>query len=175
MIIGISQPSSVLLSKSRFQRSYNWDVLLPDISLPIGGLEGFALAQYVQDVSFGDYSISEISKIRVGPYEANYAGLFTVDKVKITFLKPVPDFICNYFYAWKNLIIDSKTGIYNVKSKYRKTIYIRFLDTTGVSIERWKLTGCFPTSFPKFDNLSYKTEDIVTIPIELSVDKIERE
>lgn len=195
LVVGISQPTDMVLGVSRLQRNYLWDVLLPDIhSLSsmggilgkigqglenfnpgqgLGGFEGMALSQYCQAVEFGDYNIEEIIKMRYGAYQANFPGLFSIDKVRLTFLKTMPDIIVPYFYAWKNLIVD-QNGLYNVKSKYQKTIYIRFLDATGITIQRYKLTGCFPTSFPKY-TLDYKNNEVTQITVELAVDKLDIE
>lgn len=187
VVVGVSQPTNFVLAKSRYQRVYNWDVLLPDVSSLFGqskgilgsigkileGVQGLSIGQYCQNVEFGDYSINDLISMRYGPYSANYPGLFTIDKVRMSFLKPVPDIVSMYFNAWKNLIVD-KNGLYNVKSKYAKTIYIRFLDSTGISIHRYKLLGAFPIIFPKY-NLDYNQNDVVKIQIEFSVDKIDME
>lgn len=187
VVIGVSQPTSFILSKARLQRTYNWDVVLPDISSLFGkstgilgsigkvleGIQGFAVSQFCQSVEFGDYSLNEISTIRYGAYQANFPGLFVADRVRMSFLKPMPDVVSMYFYAWKKLIMDAD-GLYNVKSKYQKTIYIRFLDSTGISIQRYKLTGCFPVSFPKY-MLDYERSGVERVNIEFMVDKIEME
>ena len=93
-LVGVDVPVDWLLSKARFQRNYLWDVILPDIlqkpgqGATVGGsLIGFGLSQLIQKISFGDYSIGTSNKMRYGPYEATFAGLFEVDKIKITFLK----------------------------------------------------------------------------------------
>ena len=130
-VIGISQPSSIVLQYSRLQRNYLWDVLLPDINSPLAkipvvgkileGVQGLAMTQYVQGVSFGDYDIEQTT-MKYGAYQANFAGLLKANEVSITFLKPMPDFISSYFYAWKNLIVGSD-GLYNPKNKYQKNIF----------------------------------------------------
>ena len=168
--IGISQPSSLVLQYSRLQRNYLWDVLLPDIGLAIGGLQGLAMTQYVQGVRFGDYDI-ERTVMKYGPYRANFPGLLSVGDVTITFLKPMPDFISSYFYAWKKLIVND-AGEYQSKNRYQKNIYVRFLDSTGIAINSYKLTGCFPTKFPTYD-LDYDNNTVTKFSVTLAVDKIE--
>lgn len=176
--IGISQPSSLILRYSRLQRNYLWDVLLPDVSSPIGnlagglleGVQGLAMTQYVQAVRFGDYDI-EREVMKYGPIRASFPGLLTANDVTITFLKPMPDFISSYFYGWKQLIVDVN-GLYQPKSKYQKNIYVRFLDATGIAINRYKLTGCFPLKFPTYD-LDYENNTITKFSVTLSVDTIE--
>jgi hypothetical protein len=78
---GLSTPTDFILSKARLQRSYNWDVLLPDIDLSAGGLIGFGLGQLVREVQFQDYTIDNPNTMRYGPYQAHFAGLFTVIKL----------------------------------------------------------------------------------------------
>lgn len=176
--IGISQPSSLILQYSRLQRNYLWDVLLPDITTSLrdmagGILEGFqglAMTQYVQGVRFGDYDVERIV-MKYGPYRANFPGLLTIGDVTLTFLKPMPDFISTYFYAWKKLIV-GVDGMYRPKNDYQKNVYIRFLDSTGIAINRYKLTGCFPIKFPAYD-LDYENNKVTTFSVTLAVDTLE--
>jgi len=181
-VLGISQPSALLLSKSRLQRSYLWDVLLPDMNSALGsltalgglleGFQGLAVAQYCQGVQFGDYDIEDIV-MKVGPYQQHFAGLLSVQDVTLTFLKPSPDFVTYYFNGWRDLIID-KTGLYKPKRSYQKNVYVRFLDATGIAINRYKLIGCYPRVFPAY-NLDYLSNDITKVVVKLVVDKIEIE
>jgi len=170
-MIGITQPTTFTLQYAKFQRNYLWDVLLPDIGVDLGGLVGFAMGQLVQSVSFGDYSIVDGPKMRFGPYEAHFAGLFTVPDIRMTFLKTFPDAVSSYFNAWKNLIIDAN-GIYSTKSNYQRTIYVRFVDMTGISMGQYKLIGCFPTIFPNY-NLSYDDNKVTKVEVKFTVDAIE--
>ena len=167
-ILGISQPTTLPLQYARFQRSYLWDVLLPDINI---GLSGVIVSQLIQNVKFGDYNIS-LSDMKNGPFIFNYAGLMKIEnKVEITLLKTMPDIITPYFAAWKELIVD-KQGLYHPKTNYAKNIWVRFLDSTGVAIGKYKLIGAFPTTFPSYD-LNYTEEKVTTINIGFSVDKVE--
>lgn len=170
---GVSVPVDWILAKARFQRNYLWDVLLPDIGLSAGGLIGFGLGQLVRGIQFGDYSMDTSRTMRVGPYQANYAGLLTVNQVRITFAKTMPDAVSAYINAWKKLIVGSD-GLFNPKSKYQKDIYVRFIDSTGIALGRYKLIGCFPVIYPKYD-LNYENDAITTVVVEFAVDKVEYE
>ena len=170
----ISQPTDFVLGHLRFQRDYLWDVLLPDIGFNIGGLGGLFVGQLVQSIQFGDYSMETPSTMRVGPYTASFAGMLTVDRVQISFLKTMPDAISAYFNAWKNLIVD-KSGLFHPKNDYQKNIYIRFIDSTGIAFGRYKLIGAFPITFPKYSNLNYESNTVTKVNIEFRVDKIEYE
>jgi len=171
----ITQPTDFVLSKIRLQRNYLWDVLLPDIGNFFGintmGLVGLTIGQLVQSVQFGDYSIENPSVMRVGPFQASFAGLLTVDKVQMTFLKTQPDAVSGYFNAWKNLIVDQQ-GLFQPKSKYQKTIYVRFIDSSGIAFGRYKLIGCFPSMFPKYQ-LDYDKSDVTKVTVVFTCDKIE--
>lgn len=165
--IGLSQPTTFPLQYVRFQRSYLWDILLPDISI---GLSGVVISQLAQEVSFGDYNISP-NDMKSGPFELKYAGLMKIDKVDITLLKVMPDIVTPYFNAWKELIVD-KQGLYHPKANYAKDIWIRFLDSTGLSIGKYRLIGAFPITFPSY-SLNYRDEDVTKIKIGFSVDRVE--
>jgi len=168
--VGLTQPTNTVLRSARFQRDYLWDVLLPDIGMATGGLIGFGLGQLVQSVSFSDYDI-ESEGTRFGPQEAFYAGKLKVGNISMTFLKTMPDVVSSYFNSWKNLII-TQDGLYNVKSKYQKNIYIRFVDQSGLSMGQYKMIGCFPIKFPSY-NLSYDSDSVTKVTVEFKVDKIE--
>ena len=170
---GLSVPVDWILAKTRFQRNYLWDVLLPDIGISTGGLMGFGLGQLVRKIQFGDYSMDNSRTMRVGPYQANFAGLLKVDRVRITFVKTMPDAVSAYINSWKNLIIGTD-GLFKTKDKYEKIMYARFLDSTGIALGRYKLIGCFPVIYPKYD-LNYENNDLTTVVVEFAVDKIEYE
>jgi hypothetical protein len=170
---GLSNPFVQPLTYLRYQRNYMWDVLLPDVGINLGGLAGFGVAQLVQEVSFGDYSITEASIMRYGPYQASFAGLFTVTPIKMTFLKMMPDMVSAYFNAWKGLIID-QNGLYYPKSHYQKTIYVRFNDQSSIAIGQYKFIGAYPTKYPDY-SLSYDSNKVTTVNVEFTVDKIEYE
>lgn len=188
---GIHIPNDQLLSRVRFQRSYLWDVLLPDITsrmfrgaipngpggqagIPTFGLIGFALAQLVRNVQFGDYSMNDIITMRAGPYQAHFAGLLTVNDIIITFNKTAPDAVSTYINEWKKLMVDPVTGLFLPKSSYQKTIYIRFLYSEGLAIGRYKFIGCFPRIFPRY-SMDYDNDLITTTQVTFAVDKVEYE
>jgi hypothetical protein len=165
--IGISQPTTFPLQYARFQRSYSWDIVLPDISI---GLSGVIISQLVQEVSFGDYNITQ-ADMKSGPYELKYAGLMKIGKVDITLLKTMPDIVTPYFNAWKELIVDAQ-GLYHPKNEYAKVIYVRFVDSTGLAVGKFKLIGAFPIDFPTY-SLNYDDNKIIPIKVGFSVDKVE--
>jgi hypothetical protein len=153
------------LASKIFQRVYMWEVVLPDL----GGIAGTEVSKYIQDVDFGDYSITELAVMRYGPFQNKYAGSFSIPPVQLKILNPVPDIITLYFNYWKSLIV-SDAGYFSVKSNYAKTMYAILYDTTGAETARFKMEGTFPKTFPAH-HLSYKEEKIVDFDVELSIDR----
>jgi len=154
--------------EQKFQRSYMWEFLLPDL----GGVPGTEVSKLCQEVKFGDYSMNDLSVVRYGPFRAGYAGLFEITEVTATFLKPNPDIVTEYFYQWREKIV-SKTGSYFPKANYSKEGFIIMYSTTGEEVERYKLRGLFPKNMPAY-NLSYSTEEVVKLEFVLNVDMIEK-
>lgn len=149
------------------QRTYNWQLIMPH---NFRGNIGFLVSQYCQDVRFGDYSMRELSKMRYGPYQRSYPGLQDIDSAILTFLVPVDNSVYDYFYSWNELIVDVH-GHYHPKNEYKKNIYVILYDRTGVQSTKFVLKGAFPKMKPKLV-LSYASEGITTLTMELSVDYI---
>jgi len=152
------------------QRTYNWQLIMPH---NFRGNIGFLVSQYCQEVRFGDYSMREISKMRYGAKQRFYAGLQDIDSVTLTFLVPIDNSVYDYFYSWSELIVDAR-GYYYPKNNYKKTIYVILYDRTGIQSTKFILKGVFPKVKPKLA-LSYASEGIELLPMELSVDYIEPE
>lgn len=150
------------------QRSFNWQLIMPQ---NINRIVGYLVSQYCQEIRFGDYSIGEVSALRYGPKQRFYAGLETIDTVTLTFLKPTDNSVLTYFYGWSELMID-KDGYYYPKNNYKKNIYVILYDRTGIQTTKFILKGVFPKRKPSYF-LSYASEDIAKLEIELRVDSIE--
>ena len=162
--MGLIQP---LLSNVHFQRTYMWELVLP----MVGFMPGVLLCPLAQSISFGDYSFEHSDSTRFGAFEAKYPGILKVNEMSMTFLKAVPDIVTTYFTLWRKLMV-SASGLYSPKNDYAKTIYLIFLDTTGLPVNRYKFTGVFPKSLPNY-SLDYTTEEVTKIKIDFSVDKVE--
>jgi len=153
------------------QRTYNWQLIMPH---NIRGIIGFLVSQYCQDVRFGDYRMSELSRMRYGPYQRSYPGLHEIESVFLTFLVPIDNSVYDYFYSWYELMVDAN-GYYHPKNEYKKNIYIIMYDRTGVQSTKFTLKGAFPIMKPPKAVLSYASEGVLTFTVELSVDTIESE
>lgn len=155
-----------------FQRNYMWEIVLPTFMAGIIPMPGILLSKMCQSISFGDYNLdSNSDSTRFGAFEAKYPGMLKIDPITLSFLKTVPDLVTTYFTQWRKKMI-SASGLYSPKSDYAKFIYLLFLDTTGVPVNRYKFSGVFPTTMPKY-RLDYETGKIVSVDIVLSVDAID--
>jgi hypothetical protein len=154
--------------QTKFQRNYMWEFIPPDIDI----IPGYEIGKLCQDVRFGDYSMNEVSSMRYGPYRTGYANLLEIPNVTATFLKTSPDIVTEYFYAWREKIVNSE-GHYFPKLNYSKTGYLILYSTAGEEVERYKFRGMFPKNIPEH-NLSYAEQDIVRLQVAFHIDLIER-
>ena len=150
------------------QRTYNWQLIMPH---DFKGNIGFLVSQYCQDVNFGDYTMSQLSMLRYGAYQRFYAGLQDISSVTLTFLVPVDNSVYDYFYSWSELILDAQ-GYYHPKNNYKKNIFAIMYDRTGIQATKFTLKGVFPINTVAA-GLSYNSENILTLTMNLSIDSIE--
>lgn len=154
---------------SHTQRTYNWEILLPDMWS--GGLIlGYPVSKYCQNISFGQYSIGEVVELRSGPLKQFYPGLMSIDTVSATFVCPIPDIVMVYFVRWRERIVD-KNGYYFPATNYKRNIYILLYDRTGIPCNTIMLVGCFPIKFPAY-RLAYGEESVVRYLVDFKVEKI---
>lgn len=160
------EPSPVNL-----QRDYLFEVLLPNMKSASGvTILGTEISRLCQKASFGDYSLSDVTKLRYGPFTRSFTGFFEIPDLILEFIIPVNDFVSQYFTAWKLLMVD-ENGFYLPKVSYSKDAHIRLYDRTGQLSSDFKLEGIFPKTFPNF-SVAYPSEDIVRYSINFNVDFI---
>lgn len=159
--------NSIVRKSWLLQRAFNWQLIMPHT---INGIMGIFISQYCQEITFGDYSMNELSVLRYGSQQRFYAGLEEIDNIVLKFLAPVDNTVIDYFSGWKELII-SKEGYYFPKSSYKKNIYAVTYDRSGIQSVGFEFSGCFPKTRPKY-SLSYSAEGLQGIEIVISVDKI---
>lgn len=152
---------------TEYLRSYNFEVAMPSDF----DVEGMIISKYCFDISVGNYNITDISNMEVGPKKAFYAGSLDIDTVTLKFRTPAPNMVFNYFKSWRNLIID-EAGHYNPSGAYKRPIYVMLYTQQKIRANTMKLIGCFPKSLPKYD-LSYATEDVLNVSIEMQIDDVE--
>lgn len=173
--INVVKPSGFFnqnFEKIHFQRNYMWEIVLPTFMRGVIPMPGIIISKLCQSIIFEDYIIDGTSDTtRFGAFEAKYPGLLTIGPITLTFLKTTPDVVTTYFTQWRKLMI-SDSGLYAKKSDYAKTMYLIFLDTTGIITNRYKFINVFPLSMPAY-NLNYTDDKLTSIDIKLNVDKIE--
>jgi hypothetical protein len=167
--LDLSGLSSVDLTRTwNLQRNYNWQLLMVH---NFGGTIRYLVSQLCQDISFSDYSISEISTLKSGAFQRFYAGLQSIEQVVMEFLVPVDNSVQDYFYAWYENMID-RDGYYYPKANYKRNVYIILYDQMKVKSGQFILKGCFPKSHPII-HPSYTDEKIMQAQVIMSVDKVE--
>lgn len=165
-ILGTSVQQIAPLWKN-LQRDYLFDVILPPM---IGGFDGILVSRYCQTVRFGDYSIKDLVRMKYGAYKRSYAGSLDIDNMEMVFLKPNPDVVSAYFYAWRRRIVDDR-GYYYPKVNYARTVWFAFQERNGILTDLFRIEGVFPLDVPKYD-VSYENAGIVRITISFNVDRV---
>jgi hypothetical protein len=163
--------SNTALLNTDLQRNYMWDVLLPDIQDSNGtGYQGEDVSPFIQSITFGQYTMDDVSPIRHGSLKTHVAGLLSIQTATLEFLVDTDAVFFQYFEAWRSLIYDSTNLCYFPKSNYASyQINVNFYDTQGNGAYQWTLNNVFPKTFPNF-KLSYENNEVMKVPIEFSVD-----
>ena len=74
------------------------------------------------------------------PYlnEQNYvAGKYTWDEITVNFLDPIGPSTSQILMEWVRLHAESLTGRMGYAAGYKKNIWLKSLDPTGVEVEKW--------------------------------------
>ena len=169
--------SNLALQNVELQRSYNWDVLLPDVQAPAGTFSGVDVSSFIQGISFGQYSMDDVNTIQHGSLKTHSAGVLSIREVSMDFICPADSEVFDYFDAWRSLIYDSTNLCYFIKSNYvnggfgGRPCLVSFYDTTSTMVYQWTLVNIFPKTFPNF-KLNYEQQEIMKFTVEFSVDFI---
>ncbi len=150
-----------------FQRKYNWELVLPH---DFGGIFGVSVANLCYDIQFGDYSTAEFSSRRYGAFQQFFAGIQTIDTVKLSFWQTETAIPFMYFKNWRSKVVDD-IGYYYPKKNYAKDVYVKLQSRSGYTTLYIRLVNAFPVVNTKF-NLSYLDESVLPLNYELSVDRI---
>ena len=156
-----------ILRGKEYQKSYNFELILPDL----GNFSGAEISQLCQSADFGEYSMTDIPSLRRAHEVFGYTGFFDKPPLIAEFLRTVPDVVSPYFQAWKNLIVTS-TGEYKPKNNYAQSVYIYFYDKGGMITGSYTLKGVFPKTFPSFKP-DYKGSNLIVYRITFNVDQID--
>jgi hypothetical protein len=150
------------------QRQYHWQLFMPHT---INGVFGPFISSFCQDVRFGNYSMAQSASLRQGAFQRFYAGIQEIDSASLTFITSVDNAVLDYFHGWYHLMID-EDGYYYPKSNYKKQIHVALYDRSGLESVRFNLKGSFPKNKP-IVNLSYGTEDMLRLDVNLQIDDVE--
>ena len=89
------------------------------------------------------------------PYlnEQNYvAGKYTWDELTVDFLDPIGPSTSQILMEWVRLHAESLTGRMGYAAGYKKNIWLKSLDPTGIEVEKWFLEQCMVTGIDFGDN-----------------------
>lgn len=151
----------------RFQRKYNFEVLLPMVGWVLGELA----APMIQAVSYSDYFMEKAADMKKGAYKAFYVDDLASPTLTFKFLETEEGIVRLYLNAWRNLMIN-RQGLWNNKSQYAKDIVLTYLTAEGLPIRVVKFRNAFPLIFYRAD-LSYESNEIQTIEVPFACDMVE--
>ena len=158
----------VQLKFHRFQRAYNWEVLLPII----GWIPGELVAPLIQSVDYEDYNMAEPSAMRAGPYYKFYPKDLGKPSLTMKFIETEEGLVKSYFAFWRRLIVDNK-GLWGKKvGGYAKDIVLLYLSSRGLPLREVKFRNAFPLKSYSA-KLSYEDNAVLTVDIQFSVDRVE--
>lgn len=177
---GLGGPSkNSVLSKMRLradpQFNFNWRVFLPEIrgTDGVSGFDGSVLEvfnYYVEDVhiSLPFFTAQDYFRNGTRVYYPTYSDTGTIN---ITFYEDGNMNTTRYIEAWKNLIQNRVTGLYNFPSAYKKQITVVTLDNMNVVGGFFLVDGAFPTQSQPI-HFGSASSDIVRINQEFAVNRI---
>jgi len=123
-------------------------------------------------VGVGDYRF-DVQPYRIGPVHLKFAGLGTIDVLRLTFRENEVGIVRGYFNEWLNQMVNGD-GLYSEKNHYSRTISIQLLNVRGQRELRLDCRGCFPLGKPRFD-LSFSEDNYVIHRIDFAVDRIDHQ
>lgn len=178
--LGLGKPSpNSVLAKMRMradpQFSFNWRCYLP--TLPgANGSQSFddkilsVFNYYAEDVQIALPFFSAQDYFRNGTrvYYPTYSDTGTIN---ITFYEDGFLNVTRYIEAWKNLIQNRETGLYNYPSVYKKEIRVEPLGNTGVPGGIFIVKGAFPTQSQQL-SFGSNSSEVVKISQEFVVNRI---
>jgi len=167
--IGLARNIEVL-KYHRFQRTYNFEVLMPDLFPYPGEL----VAPLIQSVEYEDYNILEPSQMKAGPYIEFYPNSFAKPSLTLTFMETDEGLVKLYLGRWRNRIVDSK-GLWGQKYGtlgYAQDIIVTYLNNFQIPLREVKFRKAFPLVSYKA-KLDYMDNDILKIQVPFSCDRVE--
>jgi len=97
--------------------------------------------------------------------EQNYViGRYNWEEMQLTFLDPIGPSTSQVLMEWVRLHAESLTGREGYAAGYKKNIYLKALDPTGVEVEQWFLEQCMITGIDFGEN-SYEDDALTNITL----------
>jgi hypothetical protein len=95
--------------------------------------------------------------------EQNYvAGRYNWEEMTLTFLDPIGPSTSQVLMEWVRLHAESLTGRMGYAAGYKKNIYLKSLDPTGVEVEQWFLEQCMITGIDFGEN-DYSSDELTNV------------
>lgn len=159
-------------------RSYNWEVIIPDIG---------SVSESVKDIDdlVVRARITELPSRGVEKIESNFVGMKQFFPGKPTFSNQIPitfeefedQLVSKAMYEWANKIFDVRSnsptgGVAQVdkKREIAKDIIINQFDYNGENLQRsYKLFNCFIENIEAI-SLDYTSNESIKIPVVFSYD-----
>ena len=96
-------------------------------------------------------------------------GRYTWEKIDVTFKSLIGPSSAQALMEWVRLEAESVTGRMGYAAGYKRDVTIEMLDPTGVSVQKWLLKNCFPTTV-SFGSNKYDDDSISEISVGLVYD-----
>lgn len=99
--------------------------------------------------------------------ETDYvSGSYVWNEMDLTFLDVIGPSTSQQLMEWVRLHAESLTGRMGYAQGYKKNIYLKSVDPTGVEVEKWLLEKCLITSIAFGDN-DYASDDVNTVTLKI--------
>jgi len=153
-------------------KSFLWTVVFTN---PVGGGDGKSLETRCQTASIPGRSVGSIVIPFKGTAGIKFPGKLTMSHTwSMTFLESAADRkTFDAIYAWKQAIVDAKTGLGGPDSIIKSSIYLKCLNQSGAVWLTIKLTGCYPENMSDVP-LSYSSQEQIMFNVTWAYDRWEK-
>jgi hypothetical protein len=145
--------------------SYNWFCTLPTIGnlvLPW---------HYVEEFTAPVRSYDQVTQFKEGK-DNKWPSKMNLSNVSLKCYDDSSGRTGAYWEAWRDLIQNTQTGVFNYSNRYKQNIEVVVLDITrAIQVYTFTYYGCWPTSMDPL-SLTSSASDRLTPSIELSVDDV---
>lgn len=159
----------VSLRVRRWQRSYNWEVLLP----MLGIMPGELVAPTIQAIDYNDYEMTEPAQMKDGAYSRYAVGDLSKRAFNISFLETEEGIVAIYLNAWRDMMITSN-GLWKKKlgaNGYARNIFLMYLTADGLPLRTVQFYNAFPLKFYEA-KLDYADNSLLRLTIPFQCDRV---